>query len=85
MRVAIPGSWTARLSLGGLLALAAMQLQAQAQPQTQDIPKITPFVEETVTTDDNLFRISNQVDPLLTEIDHIAIAVNDLGAHTLEA
>jgi len=26
MRVAIPGSWTARLSLGGLLALAAMQL-----------------------------------------------------------
>jgi len=66
MRVAIPGSWTARLSLGGLLALAAMQVQAQTQPQTQDTPKITPFVEETVTTDDNLFRISNQVDPLLT-------------------
>ena len=65
MRVAIPGSWTARLSLGGLLALAAMQVQAQAQPQTQDTPKITPFVEETLTTDDNVFRISNQVDPLL--------------------
>jgi exopolysaccharide biosynthesis operon protein EpsL len=66
MRVAIPGSGTVRLSLGGLLVLAAMQVQAQAQPQPQDTAKITPFVEETVTTDDNLFRISNQVDPLTT-------------------
>lgn len=51
-----------------LLALGAIQAEAQAQNQgqPQDTPKITPFAEETLTTDDNVFRISNQVDPLTT-------------------
>ena len=50
--------------LAGLLVLGAMRVEAQQQPE--DTPKVTPFVEETVTTDDNVFRISNQVDPLTT-------------------
>ena len=45
-----------------LLALAAAPLAAQEAPQTARL--LTPFVEETVTTDDNVFRISNQVDPV---------------------
>ncbi len=31
--------------------------------QLQETAKITPFVEETLTTDNNVFRLSNQVDP----------------------
>ena len=46
----------------GLLVVGARWAQAQeTAPQTA---KITPFVEETVTTDDNVFRISNQLDPM---------------------
>jgi exopolysaccharide biosynthesis operon protein EpsL len=41
-----------------LLALAALPAHAQ------DTPRVTPFVEETVTTDDNVFRLSDQLDPL---------------------
>jgi len=48
--------------LFGLLVVSARPGHAQAQ--AGDAAKITPFVEETVTTDDNVFRISNQVDPL---------------------
>jgi exopolysaccharide biosynthesis operon protein EpsL len=40
--------------------------QTQGQTQAQETAKITPFAEETVTADDNVFRISNQVDPLTT-------------------
>jgi exopolysaccharide biosynthesis operon protein EpsL len=48
--------------LACLLALAAGPLRAQqTAPETA---KLTPFAEETVTTDDNVFRISNQVDPV---------------------
>ena len=49
-----------------LAALTARPAPAQAQAQPQDTAKITPFAEETFTTDDNVFRISNQVDPLTT-------------------
>jgi exopolysaccharide biosynthesis operon protein EpsL len=53
--------------LVGLLALGALQGPAQAQTApTQDTAKFTPFAEETVTIDDNVFRISDQVDPLTT-------------------
>jgi exopolysaccharide biosynthesis operon protein EpsL len=48
----------ASVALAGLLGLTATPAQGQ------DTTKITPFVEETLTTDDNLFRISNQVDPV---------------------
>jgi exopolysaccharide biosynthesis operon protein EpsL len=48
--------------LACLLAPAAGPLRAQeTAPETA---RLTPFVEETVTTDDNVFRISNQVDPV---------------------
>ena len=50
--------------LAGLLAVSARAVQAQVQ--AQDTAKITAFAEETLTTDDNVFRISNQVDPLTT-------------------
>ena len=46
--------------LRGLLALTVSSLQAQ------ETARITPFVEATVTTDDNVFRISDKVDPLTT-------------------
>lgn len=46
-----------RCCLAGLLGLSAGAVPAQ------ETAKFTPFAEETVTTDDNLFRISNQVDP----------------------
>ena len=46
-----------------LLALSARPVEAQLQAQAQDTAKITPFIEETLTTDDNVFRLSNQVDP----------------------
>ncbi|HUI59222.1 MAG TPA: hypothetical protein VLX90_03310 [Steroidobacteraceae bacterium] len=45
------------------MAAGARPLAAQAQVQPQETAKITPFAEETVTTDDNVFRISNQADP----------------------
>jgi exopolysaccharide biosynthesis operon protein EpsL len=50
----------------GLLALSARPAHAQqTAPETApETARITPFVEETVTTDDNVFRISNQLDPM---------------------
>ena len=50
--------------LAALSALGALPAVAQQAAPGQETAKITPFVEETVTTDDNIFRISNQVDPL---------------------
>jgi exopolysaccharide biosynthesis operon protein EpsL len=47
-----------------MAALAVSPPPANAQvAQPQETAKITPFAEETVTNDDNVFRISNQVDP----------------------
>ncbi len=52
---------------GCLAVLSALgAAPAAAQASAQETAKITPFVEETVTTDDNVFRISEQVDPLAT-------------------
>jgi exopolysaccharide biosynthesis operon protein EpsL len=80
MSITVAGTWRAcrhsarRGALHGfgvsgclavLSALGAAPAAAQAPAQAQDTAKITPFVEETVTTDDNVFRISNQVDPLV--------------------
>jgi len=45
------------LCLASLLLLPALHLRAQ------DAAKVTPFVEETLTNDDNVFRISKDVDP----------------------
>jgi hypothetical protein len=53
--------YAASACLAGLLALGAQPAPAQEQPQ--DTAKITAFAEEAVTTDDNVFRITNQVDP----------------------
>src|SRR5215469_15934421 len=36
-------------------------MQSQAPPST--VATLTPFAEETFTTDDNVFRITNQVPP----------------------
>jgi exopolysaccharide biosynthesis operon protein EpsL len=46
-----------------LIVPALAAAPALAQAQTEQTAKITPFAEETVTNDDNLFRLSNQVDP----------------------
>ena len=51
------GAGTLGYGLAGLLLLPA------AQSDAQDPAKLTPFVEETLTTDDNVFRISSGVDP----------------------
>ena len=50
----------------GVLAVSARSTQAQqTTPETApETARVTPFVEETVTTDDNVFRISNQLDPM---------------------
>jgi exopolysaccharide biosynthesis operon protein EpsL len=50
----------------GLLAVSARPAHAQqtAPDNAPETAKVTPFVEETVTTDDNVFRISNQLDPM---------------------
>ena len=55
----------ASFGLAALLALCAWPVEAQAQMQAQpgETAKFTAFAEETVTNDDNVFRISNQVDP----------------------
>lgn len=42
-----------------LASLLLLALHARAQ----DAAKVTPFVEETLTSDDNVFRISKDVDP----------------------
>jgi exopolysaccharide biosynthesis operon protein EpsL len=50
----------------GLLLWPAARAQAQDvqdAARAQDGAKVTPFVEETLTTDDNVFRISRDVDP----------------------
>jgi hypothetical protein len=57
-------AYAASVCLAALLALGAKQAPAQEQPQ--DTAKITAFAEETLTTDDNVFRISKQADPLTT-------------------
>lgn len=49
-------------ALAGVLSLTAQPAAAQET----ETARFTPFVEETVTHDDNLFRISDQVDPLTT-------------------
>jgi exopolysaccharide biosynthesis operon protein EpsL len=61
-----PAGW----GLACLLALAAVQAPAQ-EALAQEAPAqppaathwLTPFAEETVTTDDNVFRIPNDFDP----------------------
>lgn len=62
-----------RYALVGLLALPLMQATAQeaplvgAPPPAESAPQgplFSPFVEETVTADDNVFRISDQVNPM---------------------
>jgi exopolysaccharide biosynthesis operon protein EpsL len=57
------GRLTGRPAAAWCTALALFGLPAHAQETTQQTARITPFAEETVTTDDNVFRISNQVDP----------------------
>lgn len=54
------------LCLLGLLVLTADPVRAQQSDQAAPASRFTPFVEETVTTDDNVFRISDQVDPVAT-------------------
>jgi len=55
----------ARCFLPTLLALSAAPVHAQVQSQVQPegTAKFTAFAEETVTSDDNLFRLSDQIDP----------------------
>ena len=50
--------------LASLLLLPALHARAQdADAQARDVAKVTPFVEETLTADDNVFRISKDIDP----------------------
>ncbi|TLZ03495.1 MAG: hypothetical protein E6K39_14250, partial [Gammaproteobacteria bacterium] len=42
---------------------AGLLLSPAVRAEGQDPAKLTPFVEETLTTDDNVFRISKDVDP----------------------
>jgi exopolysaccharide biosynthesis operon protein EpsL len=58
------GQHTGRLAAGWCSALALVALPVYAQETPGQTAQFTPFAEETVTTDDNVFRISNQVDPL---------------------
>jgi exopolysaccharide biosynthesis operon protein EpsL len=51
------GAGNLSYGVAGLLLLPATHSHAQ------DPAKLTPFVEETLTTDDNVFRISSAVDP----------------------
>lgn len=44
--------------------LAALAGLAASPVQSQETSKFTPFAEETVTTDDNVYRISDQAPPL---------------------
>ena len=43
---------------------AGLLLSPAVRAEGQDPAKLTPFVEETLTTDDNVFRISKDVDPV---------------------
>jgi len=43
--------------------LASLLLLPALHARAQDAAKVTPFVEETLTSDDNVFRISRDVDP----------------------
>ncbi len=43
--------------------LASLLLLPALHARAQDAAKVTPFVEETLTSDDNVFRISKDVDP----------------------
>jgi len=45
------------------LCLASVLLLPALHARAQDAAKVTPFVEETLTNDDNVFRISKDVDP----------------------
>ncbi|TLZ07010.1 MAG: hypothetical protein E6K31_15535 [Gammaproteobacteria bacterium] len=42
---------------------AGLLLSPAVRAEGQDPAKLTPFVEETLTTDDNVFRLSKDVDP----------------------
>ncbi|TLY82227.1 MAG: hypothetical protein E6K41_04230 [Gammaproteobacteria bacterium] len=42
---------------------AGLLMSPAVRAEGQDPAKLTPFVEETLTTDDNVFRISKDVDP----------------------
>ena len=42
---------------------AGLLLSPAVRAEGQDPAKLTPFVEETLTTDDNVFRISKDIDP----------------------
>jgi exopolysaccharide biosynthesis operon protein EpsL len=54
-----PGAGNLSYGLAGLLLLPATDAPAQAQ----DPAKLTPFVQEALTADDNVFRMSKDVDP----------------------
>jgi exopolysaccharide biosynthesis operon protein EpsL len=45
------------------LCLASVLLLPALHVRAQDAAKVTPFVEETLTNDDNVFRVSKDVDP----------------------
>jgi len=50
----------------GLASLLLLPLHARAQDadaQARDVAKVTPFVAETLTSDDNVFRMSKDIDP----------------------
>jgi exopolysaccharide biosynthesis operon protein EpsL len=52
-----------RLAENITYCLASLLLLPALHARAQDAAKVTPFVEETLTSDDNVFRISKDVDP----------------------
>ena len=63
-----PARDRARRAAGGRARLtyclaAGLLLSPPVRAEGQDPAKLTPFVEETLTTDDNVFRLSKDVDP----------------------
>lgn len=58
------GDSAGRTGVGNLsYGLAGLLLLSVPRADAQDPAKLTPFAEETLTTDDNVFRISKDVDP----------------------
>src|SRR5579872_459452 len=72
VRAGAAGGSAMRWMLAGLAALPLMQARAQVPlvggpPATESAsqgPVFSPFVEETVATDDNVFRISDRANPM---------------------
>ncbi|HYM43293.1 MAG TPA: hypothetical protein VET46_11070, partial [Steroidobacteraceae bacterium] len=74
MSAGIPAGPAMRWVLAGLAALIFVQARAQVAPlvggpppPTESAPQgpvFSPFVEETFTADDNVFRISGRADPM---------------------